>query len=80
MKKYIPHLFQISLVILGVVTLLLLGAEPSSSSEESLSNYYHSTDRGNFGWYLCWTWVVFAVITLITFILLVIDSNKKLTK
>jgi len=79
MKKYIPLLFQISLVILGFVTLLLLGAEPSGS-EQSYYDYEHFTDKGNFGWYLCWSWVFFGVVTLTTFIMLVIDSNKKLTK
>jgi len=79
MKKYIPLLFNISLVILGFITLLLLGAEPGTS-EQSMYDYEHFTDKGNFGWYLCWSWVFFGVVTLTTFILLVIDSNKKLTK
>jgi hypothetical protein len=79
MKKYIPLLFEISLVILGFVTLLLLGAEPSGS-EQSYYDYEHFTDKGHFGWYLCWIWVGSGIITLTTFIMLVIDSNKKLTK
>ena len=79
MKKYIPLLFNISLVILGFITLLLLGAEPGTS-EQSMYDYEHFTDKGNFGWYLCWSWVFFGVVTLTTFIMLVIDSNKKLTK
>ena len=80
MKKYIPFLFEISLVVFGIVTILILGSEPSGTSEESLSNYEHSTDKGNFGWYLCWVWVWSGVVTLTTFIYLLIDSNKTLTK
>ncbi len=79
MKKIIPHVFQISLVIFGFITLLILGAEPGTT-ESSMYEYEHFTDKGNFGWYLVWGWVWFGVITLITFIMLLIDSNKGLTK
>lgn len=79
MKKIIPHVFQISLTIFGLITLFILGAEPGTS-EESMYDYEHFTDKGNFGWYLVWGWVVFGVITLTTFIMLLIHSNKKLTK
>ncbi len=79
MKKFIPHVFQVSLFIFCLITLFILGSEPGTT-EESMYEYEHFTDRGNFGWYLVWGWVWVGVITLTTFIMLVIDSNKNLTK
>ena len=75
MKKYTPHLFQISLFFLGLITLLLLGAEPNTT-ESSMYEYEHFTDKGHFGWYLCWSWVFFCVVTITTFILLILDKEK----
>jgi hypothetical protein len=79
MKNLVSNLFTISLPIFCFITLLILGAEPGTS-ESSMYEYEHFTDKGNFGWYLVWGWVWFGLITLITFIMLVIDNNKKLTK
>jgi hypothetical protein len=64
MKQFILNAQAICLIALGLCTLFILGAEPSSSSEESLSNYAHAMDKGNFGWYLCWGWVTLVVLFL----------------
>lgn len=56
------------LVCIGGITLLLLGVEPNNS-ESSMYEYEHFTDKGHFGWYLCWLLVLFVctfVITLVT--------------
>jgi hypothetical protein len=48
---------------LGFLTLLILGAEPGTS-ESSMYDYEHFTDRGHLGWYICWGWVVSLVVFL----------------
>lgn len=75
MKNFVIYAQAISLIVLGLCTLFILGAEPSSSSEESLSNYAHAMDKGNIGWFLCWGWIT----SLVLFITLtiIIYTNKK---
>ena len=63
MKQTIINLQFISLCLLGLFTLCILGAEPGTS-EESMYDYEHFTDKGNLGWYICWGWVVTLVVFL----------------
>lgn len=63
MKQTIINLQFISLCLLGLLTLLILGAEPGTS-EESMYDYAHFTDKGHLGWYICWGWVVCLVVFL----------------
>ena len=60
MKNFILNAQFISLCILGLFTLLILGAEPGTS-ESSMYEYEHFCDKGNLGWYICWGWVVMLV-------------------
>jgi len=64
MKQFILNAQAICLIALGLCTLFILGAEPSGTSEESLSNYEHAMDKGHLGWFLCWGWVTSLVLFL----------------
>lgn len=70
MKKVIINLQFISLCLLGLLTLLILGAEPGAS-EQSMYEYEHAFDYGHIGWFLGWGWViclvVFLTLTIIRF-------------
>ena len=63
MKKLVINLQAISLIVLGFLTLCLLGAEPGSS-ESSMYEYEHAFDYGHLGWWLGWGWVVMVVLFL----------------
>ena len=65
MKKFILNTQFISLCVGGLCLLFLLGAEPGTS-ESSMYDYEHFCDRGNFGWYLLWTFCISVVVFLIT--------------
>jgi hypothetical protein len=44
MQKFFSYTFQYGLILLAFLTLCILGAEPSGTSEESLSNYESSIE------------------------------------
>jgi len=70
MKQIIINLQAISLIVLGFLTLCLLGAEPGSS-ESSMYEYEHAFEYGHIGWVLGWGWVVmftlFIALTIIRY-------------
>lgn len=64
MKKLVINLQAISLVVLGFLTLCLLGAEPNNT-EDSMYEYQHGFDYGHLGWFLGWGWVLCLVLFII---------------
>ena len=74
MKNFVIYAQEISLIVLGLCTLFILGAEPGTS-EDSMYEYAHAMDKGHVGWFLCWGWVT----SLVLFIALtiIIYTNKK---
>jgi hypothetical protein len=76
MKRLLETINYFTLWGLGLLTLFILGSEPSNSSEESLSSYEHSTDFGNFGWFMCWGWVLCLVLFIVTTLTLYFKEKK----
>jgi hypothetical protein len=64
---------------IGLLTLMMLGAEPTTWDEDGLYDYEHLWDKGNSGWYVMWTWV-WSVVTLIGLIVVRSFIKKSLTK
>jgi hypothetical protein len=63
MKQFILNAQFISLVVLGLCTLCILGAEPGTS-ESSMYEYEHAFEKGHVGWFLIWGWVTSLVLFL----------------
>lgn len=68
MKQFILNVQFISLCVGALCLLFLLGAEPGTS-EESMYDYEHFCDKGNFGWYLLWTFGISVVLFITTTII-----------
>lgn len=70
MKKFVIGLQGISLVIFGLLTLFLIGGEPSNVSTEGIERYYAESAYWDgkilFAWVI--SLLVFAVLTAIRFI------------
>jgi hypothetical protein len=65
MKNFVMNLQTLSLIVLGLCTLCILGAEPGTS-EESMYEYEHAFDYGNVGFILVWGWCVSLALFLTT--------------
>ena len=68
-------LIQLLAVLLGLLTLIILGAEPSGSSEEALYAYQDACD--SYGMYFLWGWVLTALMLVSLLILSYIIQNQK---
>lgn len=75
MKNFIFYAQQISLIVLGLCTLCILGAEPGTT-ESSMYEYAHAMDKGHVGWFLCWGWVI-SLVLFITSTIFIIYNDKK---
>ncbi len=42
---------------IGLLTLMMMSAEPTTWDEDGLYDYEHLFDKGNSGWYVRWIWV-----------------------
>jgi hypothetical protein len=62
-------------VLLGLLTLIILGAEPSGTSEEALYAYQDSCDT--YGLYILWGWALTAITLVSLLILTYIIENQK---
>lgn len=51
-------------VLLGLLTLIILGAEPSGTSEEELSRYNDACDL--YGLAILWGWLITAIFLIVT--------------
>jgi len=67
--KVLNTIQSLSFIVLGVLTLFILGAEPSGS-EESYYEYEHFCDKGHLGWYMCWGWVLCLVLSIVSTIII----------
>ena len=67
-------LIRVLTVLLGLLTLIILGAEPSGSSEEALYAYQDACD--SYGLYILWGWVLTAL-TLVSLLILSYILNQK---
>ena len=65
MKKFILTAQFISLCVGALCLLCLLGAEPGTS-DDSMYDYEHFCDKGNFGWYILWTFGLSVVVFFVT--------------
>ena len=74
--KLLNTIQSLSFIVLGVLTLFILGAEPSGS-EESYYEYEHFCDKGHLGWYMCWGWVVSVGLVIVSTIIIYIKNKKK---
>lgn len=76
MKKIIINAQAIVLGVLGLLTLLILGAEPGTT-EQSMYEYQHAFDYGHAGWFLIWGWVVVLIIFIaLTVLRFIISTNE----
>lgn len=66
---------QMLAVLLGLLTLIILGAEPSGTSEEALYAYQDACDT--YGMYFLWGWALTALMLLTLLILSYIIENQK---
>jgi len=66
-------------IFIGLITLMMMGAEPTSWNEDGLYEYEHLYDKGSFGWYVKWTWV-WSVVTLVGLIIVRQVIKKNLTR
>ena len=62
-------------VLLGLLTLIILGAEPSGTSEEALYAYQDACD--SYGMYFLWGWALTAIVLVCLFILSHITQKSK---
>jgi hypothetical protein len=75
MKQFVINAQAIALGVLGLLTLIILGAEPSSGSEAALYKYQEACD--NYGMFILWGWVVVLVIFVaLTILRFIISTNE----
>jgi heme/copper-type cytochrome/quinol oxidase subunit 2 len=75
MKKFIINAQAITLGVLGLLTLCIMGAEPSNGSEAALYRYQEACD--NYGMFILWGWVVVMVIFVtLTILRFIISTNE----
>jgi hypothetical protein len=75
MKKFIINAQAITLGVLGLLTLCIMGAEPSNGSEAALYRYQEACD--NYGMFFLWGWVVVMVIFVtLTILRFIISTNE----
>jgi hypothetical protein len=72
--KILNTIQSLSFILMGVITILILGAEPGTS-EESMYKYNHAFDTGHVGWILGWGWVVSLGLTIMSTVLIVINNK-----
>jgi hypothetical protein len=76
-KNEIVDVFKSILIFfICLLSLCLLGSEPTTFDEEGLSNYERAFERGGSGWVLCWIWV-WSVVTLVVLYIFKYFINKK---
>lgn len=79
MKKFVINLQTASLLILGLITLCILGAEPSEMTSNGIERYQSSMDY----WQpiILWGWVVtlavFLTLTAIRYYLVINEGIKR---
>jgi len=76
MKNFVINAQKITLLLLGVLTLCILGAEPGTT-ESSMYQYEHAFEYGNVGWFLGWFWgIALTLFLILTFIRYRISINE----
>ena len=73
--KILNTIQSLSFILMGIITILILGAEPGTS-EDSMYEYEHAFDTGHMGWYLGWGWVVCLGLVIISTVLIVINNKR----
>jgi hypothetical protein len=75
MEQFIVNAQAIALGVLGLLTLCIMGAEPSDGSEAALYRYQEACD--NYGMFILWGWVaVLAIFITLTILRFIISTNE----
>lgn len=57
MKKQFELIKFILITLFILLTFMIIGMEPSTLNDDTLTEYYSLSDKGNMGWYMLWGWV-----------------------
>ena len=77
--KILNTIQSLSFILNGIITILILGAEPGTS-ESSMYEYEHAFDTGHVGWILGWGWVVTLGLIIMSTTLIVINNKRNRAK